>query len=309
MSAERWGRWYFAVQALAGAAWWVSVFLVPPVRAATLGSLDPVVMAALDVPLFVVASALAACAIRWAAILATGWTLLVTVSLGIFAAVTQEAGIGALLMVGAAVGSVVALALVLTGGIPRAWIAFGPFAFRPADASASTGSQLVRTAVEIVAFWGVFLAVIPAVLRFFELRWRVAIALPPGAEQFAVAVGIVVLVLGSVVGLWSAAAMATTGGGTPLPAAMPNRLVIAGPYRFVRNPMAVGSIVQGVGVGLLLSSWIVVVYAVFGAVVWNVLVRPVEEADLEARFGEPYRRYRDELRCWVPSVRPVSGRS
>ena len=35
----------------------------------------------------------------------------------------------------------------------------------------------------------------------------------------------VVLVLGSVVGLWSAAAMATTGGGTPLPAAMPNLLV------------------------------------------------------------------------------------
>jgi protein-S-isoprenylcysteine O-methyltransferase Ste14 len=89
---------------------------------------------------------------------------------------------------------------------------------------------------------------------------------------------------------------------------MPNRLVVAGPYRFVRNPMAVGSIIQGIGVGLLLSSWIVVVYAVFGAVVWNVLVRPVEEADLEARFGEPYRRYRSELRCWVPSLRPVPAR-
>ncbi|WP_285026713.1 isoprenylcysteine carboxylmethyltransferase family protein [Plantibacter sp. ME-Dv--P-122b] len=309
MSAERWGRWYFAVQALAGAAWWVSVFLVPPVGAATLGSLDPVVTAVLDVPLFVVASALAAFGIRWAAILATAWTLLVTVSLGIFAAVTQEAGIGALLMVGAAVGSVTALALLLTGGIPRAWITIGPFAFHPADATASTGSQLRRTAVEIIVFWGVFLAVIPAVLRFFELRWQVAIALPPGAEQIADVAGVIVSVLGSVVGLWSAAAMATTGGGTPLPAAMPNRLVIAGPYRFVRNPMAVGSIVQGVGVGLLLSSWVVVVYAVFGAVVWNVLVRPVEEADLEARFGEPYRRYREDLRCWVPSLRPVSARS
>ncbi len=307
MSAVAWGRWYFGVQAVAGAAWWVSVFLVPFVRDATLGSLDPVLMALLDVPLFVVASALAAVGIRWAAILATGWTLLVTVSLGVFAAVTGEAGIGALLMVGAAVGSVTALALVLTGGIPRAWIAIGPFAFRPADPTASTASQLGRTAIEIVAFWGVFLAVIPAVLRFFELRWQVAITLP-GAEPFAVVAGVVVLVLGSIVGLWSAAAMATTGGGTPLPAAMPNRLVVAGPYRFVRNPMAVGSIVQGIGVGLLLSSWIVVVYAVFGAVVWNVLVRPVEEADLEARFGEPYRRYRSALRCWVPSLRPVPAR-
>jgi hypothetical protein len=26
-------------------------------------------------------------------------------------------------------------------------------------------------------------------------------------------------------------------------------------------------------------------------------------------FGEPYRRYREDLRCWVPSLRPVAARS
>jgi len=50
------GRAYFGLQAALGAA----------VREATLGGLDPVLVAALDIPLFVVASALAAAGVRWA---------------------------------------------------------------------------------------------------------------------------------------------------------------------------------------------------------------------------------------------------
>ena len=87
-----WGRLYFAVQALGGAAWWVAVALVPAVRIATLGSLDPVPVAALDLPLFVGASALAAAGIRWAAVTATAWTLLVAVALAVWATLTGEAG-------------------------------------------------------------------------------------------------------------------------------------------------------------------------------------------------------------------------
>lgn len=98
-------RGYFALQAAGGAAWWVAVFTVPFVREATLGDLDPVVVAVLDVPLFVVASALVvvlpARAARWAAGVATPWTLLVTVSLALYATVTTLAGWGAIIMIAA----------------------------------------------------------------------------------------------------------------------------------------------------------------------------------------------------------------
>ena len=103
-------------------------------------------------------------------------------------------------------------------------------------------------------------------------------------------------------GVWSAVVMSTLGNGTPLPAAMPNSLVIAGPYRWVRNPMAISGIVQGVAVGLILSSWLVIVYAVAGSLLWNYAIRPHEEADLEGRFGAEFRRYRDAVRCWLPRV-------
>ena len=110
------------------------------------------------------------------------------------------------------------------------------------------------------------------------------------------------LVLASVLGVWSAVVMSTLGDGTPLPSAMPNRLVIAGPYRWIRNPMAVAGIVQGTAIGLILQSWLVIAYAVVGSLVWNYAVRPLEESDLKERFGEEFQQYRDTVRCWIPKT-------
>ena len=295
-----WGRLYFAVQAAGGAVWWIAVFSVPAVRGATLGSLDPVLMAAFDVPLFVVASGLAAAGIRTAGVVATVWTAVVMTALAIWATVTTEAGVGVLVMIGATVGSALALALLLLGRIPTAWVTAGPLRFRTADAAAPRGRHVLGTALQIVVFWGLFLGVLPLVIAFAEHRWRLHPPLPDAVTVVSVVTGAVVLVAASALGIASAAAMSAQGNGTPLPSAMPNRLVVAGPYRSVRNPMALAGITQGVAVGLLLSSWMVVVYALAGSIVWNCIVRPLEEADLEHRFGDDFRRYAARVRCWVP---------
>ncbi|WP_223693679.1 methyltransferase family protein [Leifsonia poae] len=299
-----WGRVYFAVQAVAGVAWWIAVFAWVPVREATLGGLDPVVVAAFDVPLFVVGSAVAAAGVRASALVATGWTCLVAVALAGYATITGEAGWGVLLMAAAAAGSVAALCLVLWGRVPTEWILRGPFAFRPAAARQATARHVATTFGQIVVFWGLFLGVIPLALAALEQRWAVAIGFPP----FALAVGVAVLALASILGIGSAVAMSTRGRGTPLPSAMPNLLVIAGPYRWLRNPMAVAGIAQGVAVGLLLGSWLVIVYALAGSLLWNYAIRPAEEADLERRFGDEFRRYRSEVGCWIPRV-PKARRS
>lgn len=44
------GRLYFAVQALAGAAWWIGVFFSDSIRSLTLGELDATLIAWLDIP-------------------------------------------------------------------------------------------------------------------------------------------------------------------------------------------------------------------------------------------------------------------
>ncbi|MFK4791806.1 methyltransferase family protein [Microbacterium sp. ZW T5_56] len=298
----RWARVYFGVQALAGALWWITVFTIPPIRTATLGDLDAALIAVVDIPLFVGGSLLAAFGPRWSARIIAPWTVLITAGMALYATVTTQAGWGALLMVAASVGSVAAGVVLLLNRVPAEWIFQGPFRIRPAR---GTGARhhLLNTAAQIMVFWAVLLWLVPLGIRFIEERWQLAIPVPGWVHV----VGVILFVAAAPIGLWSAAVMASLGEGTPLPAAAARDLVIVGPYRVVRNPMAVAGIGQGVASGLILGSWLVVLYALAGALIWNWLVRPGEEADLEQRFGEPFRRYRDSVNCWFPRLRLRRG--
>lgn len=167
---------------------------------------------------------------------------------------------------------------------------------RPAPAAWNVFKSLWQTA----AFWSVFLFLLPAGIVAAERGlglggWQ--LGCPAGRW-----VGSALFVLGGSLGLTSCAVMATRGRGTPLPADCPRELVVAGPYRYIRNPMAVAGLSQGVAVGLFVGSPAVVAYALVGGPIWNWLVRPWEEADLEHRFGEAYRRYRGAVRCWWPRL-------
>nr|WP_246475808.1 isoprenylcysteine carboxylmethyltransferase family protein [Brevibacterium renqingii] len=288
---------YFALQALAGAAWWLGISTIPALQTATLGGIDPLLIAFVDIPLFVIASALAALDLRWAVWIATGWTVLVAFGMVIYATATTEAGLGAVLMVLAAVGSVLFGALVLLGRIPSEWILIGPFAFHSSNTRVRS-HLLLRTTIQVVIFWGVFLIIVPVIINAFEDRWNLSYKFP---ILLAVA-GFALLAFSSVIGVWSARTIANFGSGTPLPAQMAHHLVSRGPYAFVRNPMAVAGLAQGVSMGLLIGSWLVVVYALIGSLLWNWLIRPHEEADLLERFGEEYREYAGRVGCWWPRL-------
>lgn len=298
------GRAYFASQSLAGAAWWVAVFASDPIRRATLGGLDAVVVATLDIPLFVIASALAALGMRWAVWVAAPWAGIVAALMALYATATQQAGWGAVLMLAAAACSIVAGTLVLAGRIPGEWLLVGPLAMRTAR-PASTARHLGTTGAQIAVFWGLFLVVLPLAIAWFEDRWRLRLEPPPPAAATILWCGLALLLAASALGIWSGATMASRGAGTPLPSATANLLVVSGPYRFVRNPMAVAGVAQGVAVGLVLGSWLVVVYALCGSLIWNWAIRPHEEADLETRFGAEFAAYRRRVPCWVP--RPGRG--
>lgn len=112
--------------------------------------------------------------------------------------------------------------------------------------------------------------------------------------------GWALFILFCLLGLWSGYTMSWYGKGTPLPLDCPQKLVIAGPYKFVRNPMALAGIGQGVSVGIILGSPFVIIYAISGAFLWHYLVKPSEEADLLGRFGEKYVEYCKHVKCWVP---------
>lgn len=165
---------------------------------------------------------------------------------------------------------------------------------------ASAGWNVFKTLAHTSLFWGVFLFVLPWQLTRLERWWGIAGYSFP-TQSWSPWVGFALM---GALGLWSGVTMALVGRGTPLPLDFPNRLVVRGPYRFVRNPMAIAGLSQGAFVGLYLGSWLVLVYVVAGGLIWNALARPPEEHHLTLEFGEEYERYTRNVRCWIPRLTP-----
>ena len=195
-------RLYFAVQALAGVAWWIAAALSDDVRRLTLGDLPAGLVAVFDIPLFVIGSAVIAAGFRWAVWVAVPWTAIVAAGMAVYATATGLAGWGALVMVIAAGASAAAGIVLLCGRAPVEWLVTGPLAFRPA-ASIRTRALLARTGLQTLFFWGTFLVVIPIVVSLVEARWSLRIEVP-----FVVHLaGGVLLVAATALGIWSAVSM------------------------------------------------------------------------------------------------------
>jgi protein-S-isoprenylcysteine O-methyltransferase Ste14 len=128
-----------------------------------------------------------------------------------------------------------------------------------------------------------------------------------GAELAAwplAALGVVLVALGVALLTWTVALFARVGKGTLAPWDPTSRLVVAGPYRHVRNPMISGVLAVLLGEAALFGSRPLLIW--FGIVLaLNAVYFPlVEEPGLRERFGEDYERYRANVPRWLPRLRP-----
>lgn len=83
------------------------------------------------------------------------------------------------------------------------------------------------------------------------------------------------------------------------PMQRPSTLVLAGPYRFSRNPIYLGVLLMLLGLVIVWSSLVaffclVAVYVVCR----NIFIRR-EEIILEEEFGDEYRDFKDRVRRWL----------
>lgn len=93
---------------------------------------------------------------------------------------------------------------------------------------------------------------------------------------------------------------ATVGGGTPGPWDAPRRLVVAGPYRWVRNPIYIAALLVVVGEAGLFNSIPLLEYAGAMAIAVHLFVIAYEEPTLSRAFGEGYAQYRRTVPRWIP---------
>jgi protein-S-isoprenylcysteine O-methyltransferase Ste14 len=132
----------------------------------------------------------------------------------------------------------------------------------------------------------IFLVIAPGTLAvyvpWYLTHWHVAPPLFPIARVL----GTALIVAGLPILLDSFARFALQGLGTPAPVMPPKRLVVTGLYRYVRNPMYVAVTALIAGQGLLFAY---------------------EEPALGEQFADEYKRYRANVRRWLPRITPWRG--
>ena len=92
------------------------------------------------------------------------------------------------------------------------------------------------------------------------------------------------------------------GRGTPAPFDPPRRLVVQGPYRFVRNPMYLGAGVALTGAALFYQSMQLLAYAGAFLVITHMFVMLYEEPTLLRIFDGEYEVYCRRVGRWWPRL-------
>lgn len=187
----------------------------------------------------------------------------------------------------------------ILSGVFAVGMSFERKMFRSA-AETSTNWILVKTFTQIVVVWSIILAVFPYLITLVEDKLGIARLQFP----FQKPVSALLFAAVSSIGVYSAYIMSRIGKGTPLPLDHAKMLVIQGPYSYVRNPMAVSGIGQGLAAALFLGSPLVALYALMGSLIWQLIFRPLEEDDLGRRFGAEYAKYCENVKCWIPRTAP-----
>ena len=111
-------------------------------------------------------------------------------------------------------------------------------------------------------------------------------------------VGVPVVLAGFGFAFWAVDSFARAGE-TPSPAETSDTLVCEGAFSYSRNPIYLGTVVAGVGAGVVLESVVVVGYAVVLWLVYHVLAVYKEEPALREKLGKEYEIYCDDVPRWL----------
>jgi protein-S-isoprenylcysteine O-methyltransferase Ste14 len=151
-----------------------------------------------------------------------------------------------------------------------------------------------------------FFVIAPFTLTVLVSLWLTGWRMQPpfGGLPLLRVIGALLAIAGAVPLIESFRRFAVEGLGTPAPIAPPQRLIVAGFYRYVRNPMYVGVVTVILGEALILGDVRLLTYA---AIVWfgfHIFVLAYEEPTLRDSYGAEYDMFRHNVPRWIPRFTP-----
>jgi protein-S-isoprenylcysteine O-methyltransferase Ste14 len=160
-----------------------------------------------------------------------------------------------------------------------------------------------RMLATVLILPGTALVLVPGFILWLTVDSETGLTVA-GPSEVDFWIGLVAGLVGLALALWTVRLFVTQGEGTPAPWDPPQKLVVAGPYRHVRNPMITSVLLMLFGEALIFQSsaiagWLIVFFVING-----VYFPLSEEKGLEARFGDDYRRYKQNVPRWLPRPTP-----
>ena len=80
---------------------------------------------------------------------------------------------------------------------------------------------------------------------------------------------------------------------------IPDKLITSGLFKITRNPNYLGMVITLLGVAVLLGSLTAFIFPVVFIILTHFFVIPIEERNLENRFGKRYLNYKNKVRRWI----------
>ena len=116
-------------------------------------------------------------------------------------------------------------------------------------------------------------------------------------------VGVLLIPPSGLLGLWANHGLFTTGRGTPVPLMATQELIVAPPYTYCRNPMALGAIGMYLGLALMFQSLGAVLVVLLFTAALLAYIKRGEEQEMTARFGPEYLAYKKRTPFLIPRIR------
>jgi protein-S-isoprenylcysteine O-methyltransferase Ste14 len=121
-------------------------------------------------------------------------------------------------------------------------------------------------------------------------------------------IGIIAIVTGAWLGLWTVRVQFVLGRGTPSPFMPTQKLIITGPYRYCRNPMILGVFIAYAGMAVWAASPSGLAMVLIFIIAASLYIKLIEEKELEARFGNDYVEYKNKVPFIIPQLRGKAAR-
>ncbi len=160
---------------------------------------------------------------------------------------------------------------------------------------------IVRTVTYAALFIAFVLVYLPARLLAWSGVARPAVL---GWPQIS---GLLIFTVGAVIALACVFTFALIGKGTPAPFDPPRKLVVRGPYRFLRNPMYLGASLAVAGAAVYYESLALLGFVAGFLIVTHLFVVFYEEPTLRRTFGADYESYCRRVHRWWPTLARTAG--